>query len=78
MKNKYFFMTLYQTVLKIILHIMFNFLLMHGKFNMNDCAVAIQKLKIYEILDGLKNFKKSANFASLWPSNNALGQVQKF
>jgi hypothetical protein len=36
---------------------MYNFSLIHGKFNMNECVVAIKKMRIHEILEG-KNFKK--------------------
>jgi hypothetical protein len=44
---------------------------------MNECVVAIQKMSIYEILEG-QNFIKTANFVPSWLSDNALGQVQKF
>jgi hypothetical protein len=34
---------------KKILCIMFDFILIHGKFDMNECVVVILKMKIYEI-----------------------------
>jgi hypothetical protein len=34
---------------KSIIHVMFDFLLIHGKYDMNECVVAILKMKIYEI-----------------------------
>ena len=34
---------------KRILRIIFDFFLIHGKFDMNECVVIILKMKMYEI-----------------------------
>lgn len=47
---KRFVLIFYRIVIKNILHTMFDFLLIHGKFNINKFVVVIFKMRICEIL----------------------------